>query len=33
MPSLVASGQMNFAGESVTTSAILRDKGIDGACT
>ena len=29
MPSLVASGQINFAGESVTTAAILRDKGID----
>jgi NitT/TauT family transport system substrate-binding protein len=29
MPSLVASGQINFAGESVITSAILRDKGID----
>ena len=29
MPSLVASGQINFAGESVTTAAILRDKNID----
>ncbi|MBV9220236.1 MAG: ABC transporter substrate-binding protein [Methylobacteriaceae bacterium] len=29
MASLVASGDINFAGESVTTSAILRDKGID----
>jgi NitT/TauT family transport system substrate-binding protein len=29
MPSLVASGQINFAGESVSTAAILRDKGID----
>lgn len=29
MASLVASGEINFAGESVTTSAILRDKDID----
>lgn len=29
MASLVASGQINFAGESALTSAILRDKGID----
>jgi ABC-type nitrate/sulfonate/bicarbonate transport system substrate-binding protein len=29
MPSLVASGQISFAGESIATSAILRDKGID----
>ena len=29
MPSLAASGQIIFAGESVTTAAILRDKSID----
>ena len=29
MPSLVASGQINYAGESVITSAILRDKDVD----
>jgi len=29
MASLVASGQINFAGESALTSAILKDKGID----
>jgi ABC-type nitrate/sulfonate/bicarbonate transport system substrate-binding protein len=29
MASLVASGQINFAGESVVTSTILRDKGVD----
>jgi ABC-type nitrate/sulfonate/bicarbonate transport system substrate-binding protein len=29
MASLVASGEINFAGESVSTAAILRDKGID----
>jgi ABC-type nitrate/sulfonate/bicarbonate transport system substrate-binding protein len=29
MASLVASGEINFAGESVITAAILRDKGID----
>ena len=29
MPSLMASGQIDIAGESVITAAILRDKGID----
>ena len=29
MPILVASGQINFAGESVITPTILRDKGVD----
>jgi ABC-type nitrate/sulfonate/bicarbonate transport system substrate-binding protein len=29
MPSLVASGEITFFGESVVTAAILRDKGID----
>ena len=29
MPSLMASGQINIAGESIVTAAILRDKGID----
>jgi len=29
MPSLIASGQINFAGESIVIPTILRDKGVD----